>query len=69
MTGLTHVNPDADFGDAPTILRVFSTPDKNRLMALTDWDRSFLKALYVTEASYSGQRLQIVHHMVGDLAP
>jgi hypothetical protein len=67
MTGLTRVNPDADFGDAPTILRLFSSPDKDRLMSLSDWDRAFLKELYASSTSERSQRLRIVHRMTRDI--
>jgi len=46
MVGLAEFNVDADFGTAPTILRVFLAPREIRPSSLTDWDKAYLRALY-----------------------
>jgi hypothetical protein len=46
MVGLADVRLDADYGAAPTILRLFSDSPAARPDALSDWDQALLKALY-----------------------
>jgi hypothetical protein len=67
MHGLTNVRTDADVGDAPSILRLFSEPPADRLMALSDWDRAFVRAAYQTDRKSRRQRLRVWQIMVRDL--
>jgi hypothetical protein len=69
MAGLADVNMGAAFGDAPTILRLFSAPPEVRPVAVTPWDQSFLHALYHTDQNSRVQRSQIAAQMAHDIAP
>jgi hypothetical protein len=69
MAGLTKVDLDASFGQTPTILRLFSSPETDRPQGLSSWDRSFLRALYETDQFSRMQRVALVEHMLTDLAP
>lgn len=69
IAGLTEVNFDANYGDAPTILRLFSTAADARPASLSVWDAAFLKALYQTSQSDRHQRVDIAKHMLGEVAP
>jgi len=51
MAGLAEFNLDADFGTAPTILRLFRVTDAANPSSLSDWDSAYLKALYHTRQS------------------
>ncbi len=44
MIALTQVDPEADTGTFDTVLNLFDDP--NGVTGLTDWDRSYMKALY-----------------------
>ena len=55
MAGLAKFNLDADFGTAPTILRLFKDTDDAKPPSLSDWDKAYLRALYHTR---QGSRLQ-----------
>jgi hypothetical protein len=68
MVGLVDVDPDASFGDAPSILRLFTDPSNKRPEGLTEWDRAFLRALYGTDQRNTQQRGQIVTKMVDEIA-
>jgi len=67
MVGLAQIDPDADVGDAPTILRLF-TSSPIPPPGLTAWDRAFLSALYHTDQSSPVQRSQIAVRMVQDVS-
>jgi hypothetical protein len=69
MAGLTRVDLDANFGDAPTILRLVSATGKDRPMGLSDWDKALLKELYATSPFSRSQRIEVSMHMAHDLAP
>lgn len=56
MAGLADFALDATFGDAPTILRLFTEPAETRPKELTEWDRAFLSALYHTDQRSVTQR-------------
>jgi hypothetical protein len=66
MVGLTDVNLDGDWGDAPTILRLFVASDDAASQKLSIWDRAFLKALYQTSQVDRHQRSEIARAMVND---
>jgi glucose/arabinose dehydrogenase len=59
MSGLTKMNPDADLGRVPTILRLFAAEPGARPREWSDWDRSFVEALYGTDASDKHQRVAV----------
>src|SRR4030095_1364056 len=46
MVGLAQVDLDGNWGDTPTILRLFSNSTDTATRRMSAWDRSFLKALY-----------------------
>ena len=69
MLGLAEIQPDADFGEVPTILRLFSTSQGAKPTSLSDWDTSLLKALYKTGQANRYQRSEIIQSMVNHLAP
>ena len=65
MVGLTDVDLDGDWGDEPTILRLFAAGDAIS-QKLSIWDRAFLKALYQTSQTDRHQRTEIARSMVND---
>jgi hypothetical protein len=72
VSSLTEVDPDADLGDAPTILRLFAPSPvapspQSSPSTITDWDRALLKALYASDQSARGQTAAIANRMVRDL--
>lgn len=67
MVGFTELDPGADVGNAPTILRLFTTPAQNAPQGLSPWDESFLRGLYSTGQSFRLQRSQITRRMLSDL--
>jgi hypothetical protein len=68
MMGLTELKPDADIGELPSILRLFTTSGDARPQGLTAWDRTFIRELYATDTMYRGQRIEIAQRMYRDLA-
>jgi len=46
MVGLAEIKPDAQPGNAPTILRLFADPPQAAPQGLSDWDLAFLRSLY-----------------------
>jgi hypothetical protein len=69
MAALTRVNLDANFGDAPTILRLFSVSSTDRPTGLSDWDKALLTELYRSDPRSRSERLEVSMHMVRDIAP
>jgi hypothetical protein len=67
MAGLTEINLATDVGEVPSILRLFTTTGDARPQRLTDWDKAFIKELYLTEAVYRHQRVDIAKRMYADL--
>ena len=68
MLGLAQPDTDADFGNAPSILQLFSPhPPEPLPQVLSDWDVQFLRALYATEQTSLTQRNQIIQMMMRDL--
>jgi hypothetical protein len=49
MVGLAQIRADANTGTAPTILKVFDSPEAPA--GLSAWDESFLRGLYTTKQS------------------
>lgn len=66
MVGLTEVDLDGDWGDAPTILRLFAAAGDAASQKMSIWDRAFLKALYRTAQDARNQRSAIAQIMVRD---
>jgi hypothetical protein len=48
MVGMTEVNFDGNWGDAPTILQLFADSGDGAPQRMSAWDRAFLNALYNT---------------------
>jgi len=67
MAGLAEFNLDADFGVAPTILRLFKGTDDAKPSSLSDWDKAYLKALYHTRQSSRLQTDLIRQSMLRDI--
>jgi hypothetical protein len=68
MVGLVQMRPQANVGEAPTILNLFAGAGK-ALPGLTAWDESFLKAVYTTRITDKAQIAAIKTAMVQDVAP
>jgi hypothetical protein len=68
MVGLVQMRPQANVGDAPTILNLFAGAAKAP-PGLTAWDESFLKAVYATRITDKAQIAEIKTAMVQDVAP
>jgi len=62
MMGLSNIDIDVDVGDAPSILRLFS-PARSFALGLSNWDSAYLTALYQTDQSSRGQRLEIAQRV------
>jgi hypothetical protein len=69
MSGLAKINHDASVADAPTILNLFTASGDAVPQGLTDWDRSFLEAIYHTFQYVRGQRVAVVDRMLSALPP
>jgi hypothetical protein len=67
MAGLSNVDPDADLGAAPSILRIF-TSSKEAPPGLSRWDVAFLNALYHSEQTSRSQRSEIAERMERELS-
>lgn len=64
MIAFAQLEPGAQLGDAPTVLKLFDGAPQSAPAGLTDWDRAFLKALYTTAQNTKLQRSQIAGAMV-----
>jgi hypothetical protein len=69
MSGFAKLKPDAHLDDAPTILKLFDGAPQAAPTGMTEWDQTFLKALYATEQKSKLQRGQIARSMVREIAP
>jgi hypothetical protein len=69
LVGLADISVDANFGDAPTVLRIFEQPTEQRAGGLTPWDEAFLSALYHSDPATVTQRSQIAVKMTHDIVP
>ena len=67
MVGLAQVDLDGNWGDAPTILHLFSNSADVAAQRMSAWDRSFLKALYHTPKKSRFQRSEMTRSIVRDL--
>lgn len=71
MLGLTELEPDADVGQASTILNLFrkrGPEDDPAPDGLSDWDRAFLTAVYHSDPTSVMQRDLIVDRIVNDVS-
>jgi hypothetical protein len=69
MAALIQLQTDADVGDAPSVLSLFSPPAGSAAPeGLTPWDTAFLDALYHTNLEDFHQNTTIAMHMDGALA-
>jgi hypothetical protein len=66
MVGLAEVDLDGDWGDAPTVLRLFADSGDAASQRMSAWDSAFLKALYRTSQKSRHQRSTIAQRMVSD---
>lgn len=66
MVGMAEVDLDGDWGDAPTVLRLFADSGDVASQRMSAWDRAFLKALYDTSQNSRFQRSAIAQRMVRD---
>jgi hypothetical protein len=64
MVGLTDIDLDGNWGDEPTILRLFTASGDAASQKMSIWDRAFLKALYETSHTDRHQRTEVARHMV-----
>jgi len=69
MVGLADVRLDADYGPAPTILRLFSNSQTDRADALSDWDQALLRALYTTNQQSQMQLSEMRTSVMKTLSP
>ena len=69
LAGLARVKLGTHLGDAPTILKLFDGTPQAAPDGISEWDRAFLKSLYATASTSKGQRAQIAHQMVHEIAP
>ncbi len=69
MVALAEINPEGPPADSPTILNLFDTAPQSAPAGISDWDRAFLKSLYVTEQKSNLQRTLIVREMVREVVP
>lgn len=67
MVGLTHIRRNAELGKLPTILRLFTETGSSRPRGLTSWDRTFIRALYATDATAFTQVKQVMSNMRQEL--
>jgi hypothetical protein len=69
MVGLAQIKPAAHVHDAQSILKLFTGTLQDAPAGLGDWDRAFLKSLYVTNQRSRLQRSLITRSMVQQLVP
>ena len=69
MAGLAKLRLDANVGEAPTILQLFSSSARRCRQSLSPWDASFLKALYHTDQTDRTQLSEIKIAVLQDVAP
>jgi hypothetical protein len=68
VIALADIDQEVDFGDVPTILRLFVELPSTAPPGLTIWDRAFLSALYHTDQSSRSQRSEIVSTIARDVS-
>lgn len=68
MVGFADIRVDARFGDAPTILRLFTDAADAPARGLSVWDAAYLKALYHTQHEDRTQLLAVRESVTEDVA-
>jgi hypothetical protein len=68
FAGLSRIDLDAQLGNAPTIMRLFTAAPGDRPESMSAWDRAFLTELYHTSQVARHQRVEIVKRMIQDVA-
>ena len=68
MVGLAQVRTSPDIAATPSILSLFAEGGADKPTGLTDWDQSFLKAVYETREGNVTEVSQIKMRMGRDLA-
>jgi hypothetical protein len=68
LVGLAQIRPSPELGEVPTILRLFATSGTDRPKGMTEWDQSFLKAVYATTDGNVTEVSQIKIRMSEELA-
>jgi len=68
MVGLAQLRPSPELGAVPTILGLFAASSADRPNGMTEWDQSFLKAVYATTDGTVTELSQIKIRMSGELA-
>jgi hypothetical protein len=68
LISLAQIREDPNPGAAPTILHLFTDKGTTRPEGLSDWDQSFLKALYTSNTESVMQLAVIKDRLYGDLA-
>ena len=69
MCAFSHVKLNAIGGDAPTILKLFTSAAAERPQGLSPWDEAFLESLYHVNLASVMQQMLIVQRMVKDIIP
>jgi hypothetical protein len=69
MVGLAKLKLGAHLDDAPTILKLFNGEPQDAPAGMSDWDQAFLRSLYATDQKSKGQRNQIAHQILHEIAP
>jgi hypothetical protein len=64
MVGLAQVDLDGNWGEVPTVLRLFNDSGDAGSQQMSAWDRAFLKALYTTTQRSHLQRSSITDQML-----
>jgi hypothetical protein len=68
LIGLAQVRSSPEIGATPSILNLFASAGTEKPEGLTDWDQSFLKAVYATREGNVMEKSQIKMRMGRDLA-
>jgi hypothetical protein len=68
LVGLAQLRPSPELGEVPTILRLFATSGTDPPKGMTEWDQSFLKAVYATTDGSVTEVSQIKIRMSEELA-
>ena len=68
LVGLAKIRPNPELGAIPTILGLFATNGTDRPKGMTEWDQSFLKAVFATTDGSVTEVSQIKIRMSEELA-
>jgi Secretin and TonB N terminus short domain len=67
MVGLAQINPGAQPGDAPTILKLFDAAPQSAPAGMSEWDQAFLKSLYTVDMKVKVQKNEIALDMLREI--